>query len=64
MADYDVAIRVSITKANMINEMLCGYGTLRTTVVRIWLHVSRSVCAEVLSVLKVSHRPLQRSQQV
>jgi len=43
----DVANLVNVTKTNMINEMPCGNGTLRTTGVRIW-H-------------QVSHRPAQRS---
>ena len=34
MAYYDVANRVTQTKTNLIHEMPCGYGTLRTTAVR------------------------------
>jgi len=64
MPDYDVVIPVSVTKTNMIDEMPCGYGTLRTTGVRIWHQVFHRVYAEVLSALKVSHRPVQRSQQL
>jgi hypothetical protein len=42
MPYYDVANLVTVTKTNMINEMPCGYGTLRTTGVRIQNQVSRS----------------------
>jgi len=35
MPYYDVANLVTVTKTNMIDEMPCGYGTLRTTGVRI-----------------------------
>jgi len=52
------------TKTNMIDEMPCGYGTLRTTGVRIWHQVSRRACAEVSAALEVSHRPSQTSQQL
>ena len=48
----------------MIDEMPCGYGTLRTTAVRIWHQVSYRVCAEVSAALEVSRRPAQRSQQL
>jgi hypothetical protein len=41
---------VTVTKTNMIDEMPCGYGTLRTTGVRIQNQVSR--------------RPAQRSPQL
>jgi len=41
MPYYDVANLVTVTKTNMINEMCCGYGTLKTTGVRIWHQVSR-----------------------
>jgi hypothetical protein len=50
MPYYDVANLVTITKTNMIDEMPCGYGTLRTTGVRIRNQVSR--------------RPAQRSLQL
>jgi len=41
MPYYDVANLVSVTKMNMIDEMPCGYGTLRTTTtVRVWYIVS------------------------
>jgi len=36
MPYYDVAKLFTVTKRNMINEMPCGCGTLRTTAVRIW----------------------------
>jgi len=48
----------------MIDEMRCGYGTVRTTGVRIRHQVSHRACTEVLAALKVSHRPAQRSQQL
>jgi hypothetical protein len=35
MAYYDEANHVTVTKTNIIDEMPCGYGTLRTTGVRI-----------------------------
>jgi hypothetical protein len=40
MSYYDVAnVDNIVTKANMIQETGCGYGTLTTTVVRIQLPV-------------------------
>jgi len=48
----------------MIDEMPCGYGTLRTPGVRIWHQVSHRACAEVSAALEVSRRPAQRSQQL
>jgi len=50
MPYYDVTHLVTVTKINMIKEMPCGYGTLRSTGVRIQ-H-------------QVSHRPAQRSLQL
>jgi hypothetical protein len=41
MPYYDVANPVTVTKTNMIDDMPCGYGTLRTTGVRIRHQVSR-----------------------
>jgi hypothetical protein len=41
MPYYDVANLVTVTKTNMTDEMPCGYGTLRTTGVRIRHQVSR-----------------------
>jgi len=64
MVYYEVVNLVSITKTNMINEMPCGCGTLRTTAVRIRYHVSRRACAEVAAGLEVSRSPAQRSQQL
>jgi len=64
MPYYDVANLVTVTKTNMIDEMPCGYGTLRTTGVRIWHQVSCRACAEVPAALEVSHRPVQRFQQL
>jgi hypothetical protein len=50
MPYYDVANLVTVTKTNMIDEMPCGYGTLRTTGVRM-----RN---------QVTHRPAKRSPQL
>jgi hypothetical protein len=50
MSYYDVANLVTVTKTNMIDEIACGCGTLRTTGVRIRL--------------QDSHRPVQRSPQL
>jgi hypothetical protein len=41
MSYYDVANLVTVTKTNMIDEMACIYGTIRTADVRIWHQVSR-----------------------
>jgi len=41
MPYHDVVNLVTITKTNMIDEMPCGYITLRTTGVRIWHQVCR-----------------------
>jgi len=46
----------------MIDEMPCGYGTVRTTGVRIRNQVSCRACAEVKAALEVSRRAAQRSQ--
>ena len=40
MPYYDIANLVTLTETNLIHEMPCGYGTLRTTAVRIWHSVS------------------------
>jgi hypothetical protein len=48
MPYYEVAHLVTVILTNMIEEMPCAYGTLRTTALRI-LH-------------QVSHRAVQRSQ--
>jgi len=47
-----------------MDEMPCGYGTVRTTGVRIRHQVSRRACAEVLAALASSCGPAQRSQQL
>jgi hypothetical protein len=41
MPYYDVANLVTVTQTNMIDEIACGYGSLRTTGVRIRHQVSR-----------------------
>jgi hypothetical protein len=77
MPYYDVAKLVTVTKTNMINEIPCDYGTLRTTGGGIWHQVTHSACAEVsaapeiscracamvTAAVEVSCRPAQRSQQ-
>jgi hypothetical protein len=50
MPYYDIANLVTVRKTNMIDEMPCGYGTLRTTGMKIRHQVSR--------------RPAQRSPQL
>jgi hypothetical protein len=40
MPYYEVANLMTVTMMNMIDEMPCAYGTLRTTAVRIWHKVS------------------------
>jgi len=50
MPYYDVVNLVTVSKTNMIDELPCGYGTLRTTGVR--------------RQYQVSYRPAQRSQQL
>jgi len=63
MPYYDVANLVTV-KTNMIDEMPCGYVTVRPTGVSIRHQVYRRVCTEVLAALEVSRRPVQRSQQL
>jgi len=63
MPYYDVANLVTV-KTNMIDEMPCGYVTVRTTGVSIRHQVYRRVCTEVLAAHEVSCRPAQRSQQL
>ena len=41
MPCYEVANLVTVTKTNMIDEMPCAYGTLRTSALRIRHEVSR-----------------------
>jgi len=64
MPYYDVANLGTLTKTNMINEMPCGYRTLRTAGVTIWHQDFCRVCAEVPADSEVSHRPAQWSQQL
>jgi hypothetical protein len=78
MPYYAVANLVTVTKTIMFDEMPCGYGTLRTTGVRIQHQVFRRACAEVSAARDVSHRacaevsaafevscrPAQRSEQL
>jgi len=66
MPYHDVANLVTLTKTNMIDEMRCGYGTLRTTGVRIRDQVSRrpaqmSLPLQNLTFLIVKYRSIQNS---
>jgi len=56
MPYYEVANLVNVTMMNMIDDMLCAYGTLRTTVLSIWHQVSRRVAQQSQLLLK-SHVP-------
>jgi hypothetical protein len=63
MQYHDVANLVTVTKTNMIGEMPCGYGTLRTTGVRIRHQVScrpaqRSAQLQNLTILIVKSRSI------
>jgi hypothetical protein len=60
----DIANLVTATKTNMINEVCCGCGTLRTTFVRIWHQVSCRACAAVSAALKVPCISTPRIQQL
>jgi len=64
MPYYNVANVVTVTKTNMIDEMPCGHGTLRTTGVRISHQLTRRACAEVSAAPEVSRRPAQSSQEL
>ena len=55
MPYYEVANLVTVTQTNMIHDMPCAYGTLRTIALRIRHQVSRR------AALEVSHRPPRRS---
>jgi len=59
MPYYDVANLVTITKTNMIDEMPCGYGTLRTTATGIRHQVSRRA-AQRSQLLSKSPADLRR----
>jgi hypothetical protein len=58
MPYYDVANLVTLTKTNLIHEMPCGYGTLRTTAVRIWHYASHRAAQRSQAALKVSAAPI------
>ena len=62
MQIYNKVNPVTITQTNIINEVPCGCGTLRTTAVRKWHQVCSRDCAEVSAALAVSCRPVLRSQ--
>jgi hypothetical protein len=53
----DVANLLTVTKTNMIDEMPCGYETLKTTGVRIWHQVSERGCVDDSAALEVFSRP-------
>jgi len=55
MPYYEVANLVTVTKTNMIDDMPCTYGTLRTTALGIRHKVSSR------AALEVSHRPARMS---
>jgi hypothetical protein len=55
MPDYDVANFLTVTKMNMIDDMPCTYGTVRTVPERILHQVTHR------AALEVSHRPVARS---
>jgi hypothetical protein len=57
MPYYDIANLVTPKKTNLIDEMTCGYGTLRTTVVRIPHYVSHTAAQRSQAALKVSAAP-------
>jgi hypothetical protein len=59
MPYYDEANLVTVTTTNMIDEIPCGCGTLRTTGVRIWHRVSRRACAEVSAAPKFDYSKSQ-----
>jgi hypothetical protein len=52
MPYYELANLVTVTKTNMIDEMLCADGTLRTTALKIRHQVSLKAAVEA------SHRPV------
>jgi hypothetical protein len=54
MPYYDVADLVSPTKTNLIHEMPCGYGNLRTTAVRIRHYISRRAAQRSQAAVEVS----------
>ena len=65
MPYYEVANLVTITKTNMIDEMPCAYGTLRTTALRIRHQVSRRAAqrSQLLDNVFVYNRiPTEREQ--
>jgi len=44
MPYYAVANLVTVTKTNMIDEMACGYGTIRTAAVSIGTKTPAELC--------------------
>jgi len=55
MPYYEVVNLGTVTKTNMIDEMPCAYGTLRTTSLRIWHQVLRRA-AQRSQLLQISTR--------
>jgi hypothetical protein len=51
----DVENVVTVEMTYMIDEMHCGYGTLRTTEVRMLHRVSQRVCSVVSAAFEVTH---------
>jgi len=62
MPHYDVANLLTVTKKNLIDEMPCGCGTLRTTGVRIWQETSPRACAKVSAAHNGFCRPVLMTQ--
>jgi hypothetical protein len=54
MPYYDVANLVTVTMTNLIHEMTCAYGTLRTTAVR---NTALSLLPRSQAALEVSAAP-------
>jgi hypothetical protein len=61
MPYYDVGNLVTVTKTNMIDEMPCGYETLRSSGVRILHQVSCRPAAEVSGASKFDYPNSQMS---
>jgi hypothetical protein len=55
MPYYNEANLITVTKIDMIDEMLCGYGTLRNTGVRIRHQVSHRAGAVVSAASKFDY---------
>jgi len=65
MPYYDEGNPMTVTKTNMINEMTCGSGAIRTSAVRIRHQVSHRLaqsCADVLAAPKFNYPISQLSE--